>query len=160
MSIGMKPGLHLKTLRVRGPVGFTLVEVLISIVIAGAAVAGIVGGYHVVVQRAEWASASTAAHLHAVRRLELVRSARWDPACSSYPTNANDLVATNFPPLVWPLDVPQSGTTVLVATNWVRIEDVPGSTVPLRIIEVECVWSLPDRGPFTNTVVSYRAPDQ
>ncbi len=69
--------------------GFTLAEVLISIVVAGAAVAGIVAGYHVVAQRAEWSSAFTAAQLQAMRRLELVRAARWDPTDPAFPTNAN-----------------------------------------------------------------------
>jgi Tfp pilus assembly protein PilV len=148
-----------RTSGVRRAVGFTLAEVLISIVIAGAAVAGIVAGYHVVVQRVEWSSASAAAQLQAVGRLELVRSARWDPACPSYPTNANDLVESNFPPLVLPLDVPQTGTTLQVATNWVTIQDV-STNPPLRMIQVDCVWASPAGGSFTNSVVSYRAPDQ
>ncbi len=139
--------------------GFTLAEVMISIVVAGAAVAGMVGGYHLVVQRAEWSSAFTAAQLQAMRRLELVRAARWDPTDPSYPTNANELVVENFPDVVWPLDVPQSGNTVLWATNRVMITDVPGSPVPLRMVQVDCVWSLPSRGVYTNTVLSYRAPD-
>jgi prepilin-type N-terminal cleavage/methylation domain-containing protein len=156
----MRAGRHHRSKGARQTAGFTLAEVMISIVIAGAAVAGIVGGYHLVVQRAEWSSASTAAQLQAMRRLELVRSARWDPACPSYPTNANDLVPENFPEVEWALDVPQSGTTLLMATNRVMITDVPGSPVPLRLIQVDCVWSLPSRGPYTNTLISYRAPDQ
>ena len=156
----MRMGRHFRTTGVRETSGFTLAEVLISIVVAGAAVAGIVGGYHVVVQRAEWSSASSAAQLQAMRRLELVRAARWDPACPSYPTNANDLVEENFPEVEWALDVPQTGTTLLTATNRVTIVDVPGSAVPLRMIQVDCVWSLPSRGTYTNTVISYRAPEQ
>jgi len=151
-------GRHFRTTGVRRTSGFTLAEVLISIVVAGAAVTGIVGGYHVVVQRAEWSSASSAAQLQAMRRLELVRAARWDPACPSYPTNANDLVEENFPEVEWALDVPQTGTTPQMATNRVWITDF--NNPPLKLIQVECVWSLPSRGTYTNTVISYRAPEQ
>ena len=155
----MRVDRQFRTEGVRKTGGFTLAEVLISIVIAGTAVTGIVGGYHVVVQRAEWSSASAAAQLQAMRRLELVRAARWNPACPSYPTNANDLVMENFPEVEWPLDVPQTGTTVLTATNRVTIADISVNP-PLRMIQVECVWSLPSRGTYTNTIISYRAPDQ
>ena len=152
----MRAGRHLWTHGVRQTGGFTLAEVMISIVIAGTAVAGIIGGYHLVVQRAEWSSASTAAQLQAMRQLELVRAARWAPSS----TNANELDQTNFlniPPR--PLDVPQTRTN-LMATNYVTITtNVPGSLVPLMLIKVECVWSLPSRGPYTNTLISYRAPD-
>jgi prepilin-type N-terminal cleavage/methylation domain-containing protein len=155
----MRAGHHFRTRGVRRISGFTLAEVMISIVIAGAAVTGIVGGYHLVVQRAEWSSASTAAQLQAMRQLELVRAARWDPSSN----NVNELDQGNFlniPPR--PLDVPQTGTTLLMATNHVTITDVPGSPVDLHLqmIQVDCVWSLPSRGPYTNTIISYRAPDQ
>ena len=152
-------GRYLRTEGVRRTSAFTLAEVLISIVIAGAAVTGIVGGYHLVIQRAEWSSASSAAQLQAMRRLELVRAARWDPACPSYPTNANELVMENFPEVEWPLDVPQTGTTLLMATNRVTIIDI-STNPPLRMIQAECIWSLPSRGTYTNTIISYRAPDQ
>ena len=155
MRIGMLAGSDFRAPGMQRSAGFTLAEVLISIVIAGAAVAGIVMGYHVVVQRAEWSSAATAAQLQAMRQLELVRAARW-----RWPPSTNgvdDLGVTNFADVV-PLDVPQTGTTILTATNWVTIEDV-STNPPLRMIQVDCVWSLPDRGPYTNTVVSYRASD-
>ena len=155
----MKVGRHDRIESVRHAVGFTLAEVLISIVIAGAAVTGIVGGYHLAVQRAEWSAASTAAQLQALRRLELLRSAGWRWESPPSTNGVDELVEANFPEVEWPLDVPQSSMALMMATNRVRIEDVPGSLVPLRMIQVECVWSLPSRGPYTNTIISYRAPD-
>ena len=51
------------------------------------------------------------------------------------------------------------GGAVLYGTNRVSIVQVSDSP-PLRMVQVDCVWSYPERGPFTNSVVMYRSPDQ
>jgi prepilin-type N-terminal cleavage/methylation domain-containing protein len=141
--------------------GFTLAEVLISIIIAGVAVSGIWTGYLLVAQRAEWSTASSAAQTQALRRMEQVRAARWDPFDPSYPsTNADQLVASNFPDLPEPLDVLQTSGNPLMGTTQVAITDLSTNAPYLRMIQVDCVWSLPTRGPFTNTVITYRTADQ
>jgi len=148
--------------------GFTLAEVLISITIAGVAVASIWAGYLLVAQRAEWSTASSAAQSQAIRRMEQVRAARWDPFDPSYPTNnpsypteSNELVTDNFPDVEWPLDIPQSGTNLLTGTNYVTITDLSTTALYLKMIRVDCVWWLPSRGAlFTNTVTTYRTADQ
>jgi len=45
------------------------------------------------------------------------------------------------------------------ATNFTTITSVSANP-PLKLIRVDCVWSFMKHGIFTNTLVSYRAPDQ
>jgi hypothetical protein len=56
------------------------------------------------------------------------------------------------------LDVPVTGTPVY-ATNYVSISTVSVNP-PLRELRTDCVWRLNERGPFTNSIVTLRAPDQ
>ena len=44
-------------------------------------------------------------------------------------------------------------------TNFTTISDVAGLQ-PLKLIRVDCVWPFLRHGVFTNTMVTYRAPDQ
>ena len=69
------------------------------------------------------------------------------------------LVATNFPVTVEVLDVPVSGVNAVLATNTVFITTI-SSAPPLKLIRVETVWAFRQRGSFTNTTATYRAPDQ
>jgi hypothetical protein len=71
----------------------------------------------------------------------------------------NELVAGNFPVVVAPLDIPVAANNPLNATNTTTITTV-STNPPLRMIRVDCVWWLLSRGPFTNTLTAYRAPDQ
>jgi prepilin-type N-terminal cleavage/methylation domain-containing protein len=62
--------------RTRG--GFTLAEVLISLALVGMMIGGIITSYLAAAQRAEWASASAAAHRLAVMKMEQLKAAPWD----------------------------------------------------------------------------------
>ncbi|SRR6266508_5418846 len=135
--------------------GFTLAEVIISVGIAGLGIGGIVWGYIITAQRAEWSTCSSAAQLMAMRPLEQARAAKWDPL--GYPP-VDELVSTNFPTLVAALDLPLAGTNVVRATNTVTIHTICEAP-PLKSIRVDCAWSVLGRGPFTNTVMTYRAAD-
>ena len=139
--------------------GFTLAEVVISVAIAGLGIGGIVTGYIISAQRAEWSTCSAAAHVMAMRRLEQTRAAKWDPF--GYPP-VDELVTSNFPPRVDPLDVPLAGSNNVYATNTVTI--VPlytdlNTEPPLKAVRVDCVWAIMSRGPFTNTLLTYRTAD-
>ncbi|HKS37625.1 MAG TPA: prepilin-type N-terminal cleavage/methylation domain-containing protein [Verrucomicrobiae bacterium] len=137
--------------------GFTLAEVIISIGIAAMGITGIVWGYILTSQRAEWTTCSAAAQQMAMRRLEQVRAAKWDPF--GYPP-VDELVASSFAPnpRVEPLDVPLAGTNKILATNVITIFTVY-TDPPLKVIRVDCKWSLMSRGPFTNTLLTYRTSD-
>ena len=136
--------------------GVTLVEVVISMAIAGVTITSILAGYVFSAQQLERASCSAAAELMARQRLEQVRSAKWDPLANP---PVNEMVGGNFPVAISVLDIPVSGNHPLYGTNSTTITTVSDDP-PLKMIRVDCVWSFLSRGPFTNTVTTYRAPDQ
>ncbi len=135
---------------------FTLVEVIIALAIMSLMIGGIVSGYVVSALRAEWSAFSLAAHSLALQKLEQTRAAKWDP--QGWPP-VDELVSSNFPVTVDVVDVPISGTNILYATSTTTITSV-STTPPLRSIRVDTVWPFMQRGSFTNTIVTYRAPDQ
>ena len=133
---------------------FTLVEVAVSMVIAGNAVGGIISGYLQAAKRAEWSAYSLAAHSLVIQRLEQARAAQWDPM-----VNIDELIKLQGT-LTAILDIPQSGTNTVVGTVTTTITDVTNQAPQLRMITAQCVWQFQDRGIFTNTITSYRAPVQ
>lgn len=136
--------------------GATLLEVLVSIAITAVTIAVSVNGYVMSAKRAEWSAYSLAAQSLAVQRLEQARAAKWDP----YGSPSVDLVVpASFPPQVNVLDVPVSGTNIVYATNFTSIT-VISTNPPLKAIYVECVWPFMHGRIYTNSIISYRAPDQ
>ena len=135
-------------------------EVVIALAIAALAFTGVLYGYVTTSDQAEWCSYSLAAHSLAMQGVEQARCAKWDP--QAWPV-VDELGLTNFIQVA-PLDVPVSGGNPVLATNYVSVTSV--STVPaLRQLRADCVWFLPSRGqrtrgPFTNSVITLRAPDQ
>jgi Tfp pilus assembly protein PilE len=136
--------------------GFTLAEVVISVGIAAIGIGGIVWGYVATSHRAEWTTCSAAAHQMAMRCLEQTRAAKWDPLESP---PLDELPAGTIITNTMPLDLPMVGNTPLMATTVTTIEMVSANPL-LKMVRVDCSWSLMSRGPFTNTVITYRAPDQ
>jgi type II secretory pathway pseudopilin PulG len=135
---------------------FSLVEVVLSLGIATLTIGGIITGYLMSSKRVEWSAYSLAAHSLALQRIEQARAARWDP--SSHPP-IDELVSANFVPAVEVLDIPVTGTNIVFATNFTTIITV--STSPLiKRIRVDCAWPFLNDSVFTNTIVTYRAPDQ
>lgn len=123
--------------------------------IAAVAIGGLITGHSVSSQRAVWSTYSQAAQSLAVMRLEQSRAARWDPLANP---PVDELVATNFPPVVEALDVPTVGTNSAFATNVTTISQV-ASTPPLRVVRVDCLWRDLAGRVQTNTVITYRTPD-
>jgi prepilin-type N-terminal cleavage/methylation domain-containing protein len=135
--------------------GFTLTEVVVSMALAAFTVGGVIACYLMAAQRSEWTTASTAAHQLAMDRMEQLRAARWDDA-SAVASELLEGVRWEAPSV---LEVPQTGLGMLWATNQVTVTRLAVDR-PVMLLRVDCVWSLAARGPFTNTLVSYRAPDQ
>ena len=136
--------------------GFTLAEVVIATGLASLGIGGTIYGYVLSAKRAEWSAYRLAANSQALGRVEQARASKWDPL--GFPP-VDELVQSNFPPLVSILDIPISQTNIAYATNITSISMV--STNPaLKMIRVDTSWTFVGRGSFTNTVVTYRAPDQ
>jgi hypothetical protein len=120
---------------------------------------GVIYGYVKTTDRAEWSAYSLAAQSLALQGVEQTRAAKWDP--QAWPP-IDHLAPTNFVQIEQ-LDVPKKGPPVL-ATNYVSITLV-STNPPLKQLRADCVWVLKHRrsklrGPFTNTVITLRAPDQ
>ncbi len=137
---------------------FTLTEVVVSLAIATMLFAGVIYGYALVTDRAEWSSYSLAAQSLAQQGVEQARAAKWDP--KAWPP-VDELGITNYTETDT-LDVPVSGTPVY-ATNHISISLVSVDP-PLRQLRADCVWKFTNgkrtRGPFTNTAVTLRTSDQ
>lgn len=146
--------------RMRGENGgdsaFTLVEVIMSISVAAITIGGIIAGYTMSARWAEWSSYSLAAYSLAMQKLEQTRAAKWDP--QGFPA-VDELVSSNFPVQFDVMDIPVSGTNVVYATNTTTITTLSASP-DLKMIRVDCTWMFMSRGPFTNTVMTYRTADQ
>jgi len=152
----MKTRQSSKSLRRRRSQGGSLVEVIFSLGIATLTIAGSVNGYVLSAKRAEWSAYSLAAHSLAIQRLEQVRAAKWDTA--TYPA-VDQVVQSNFGPVTNILDVPVSGSNIVYAISRTTLNNISANP-PMKLVQVETVWSFLNRGTFTNTVTSYRAPDQ
>jgi hypothetical protein len=105
-------------------------------------------------RQAEFSALSLAANSLALQRLEQTRAANWDPMNNS---NIDFVVSSNFPADVELLDVPMNQTNQWFATNFTTIQLI-SSNPPLKVVRVDCVWRFANRGLFTNTLVTYRAP--
>ena len=150
---------------------FTLVEVLMSVVILTMVFAGVIYGYVQANRCAEWSSMSLAAQSLASQGMEQARAAQWNSQEWPLPTNscATDQLwvsnyvgatwTTNFTGSNYAMDIPATGAP-FYATNVITITTIQ-ITPPLRMIRSDCIWKFPSTGKiFTNTDITYRAPDQ
>jgi type II secretory pathway pseudopilin PulG len=145
---------------------FSLIEVMIAFLIFGLVTSGILYGYVQANRIAEWSSMSLGAQSYASQGIEQAIAAKWD-------TEANGEVLADFlPPLSFTLatnysqidtnDVPQSGAPLFL-TNYMSVAWIDNLTNGpyLRQITSQVVWRFPLTGKFfTNTIVTFRAPDQ
>lgn len=140
--------------------GFTLVEAVMALAVLGVVTAGVILGHVKFSEQAGWAGYSQAAQSLASQGAEQARAARWDTQAWPQgigPGQSDELGVTQYTQVNM-LDVPMNGQPILV-TNFVSITAV--STNPsVRQIRSDCVWTFLNRGPFTNTVILLRAPDQ
>ena len=148
--------LKLQTNKRRKLLGFSLEEVVMSLGIATMTISGLMSGQVLAYKRALWTAASAAAQNKAMAKLEQTRGAMWD---TKGVNGADELVSANFPTVVETLQVPITTTNVIYATNYTTITTISANP-PVKMVQVDVVWSCLGRGTFTNSVFTYRSADQ
>ena len=136
--------------------GIAVTEVIMSMGVAAVAIGCIISGYLLAAKAAELSASSAAVQWSAVQALEQTRSARWEPLAA---TPLDELVQSNFPASVTALDIPLKKKKVAYATNRITITSLTGYPM-LRMIRVESTWASSSRGPFTNSLITYRSADR
>lgn len=150
--------------------GFTLVEVTMSIIIAGLVFGGILTGYIQSGRRAEWSGYSLAVQAYGIQQLEQARAALWDVSSETLVNQITNLNLINWTytggqwrGYSWTnIDIPYSGANFIRATNYVSVSNVTISASPpvsLHSVRVDTVWRYQNKS-HTNTLVNYYAPDQ
>jgi prepilin-type N-terminal cleavage/methylation domain-containing protein len=153
--------------------GFTLVEVLVSLGIVTLLFSGILSAYIQATRRAEWAGYSLAAQAIGIQQIEQARSGVWDSSINkneltnlnllSWSYNATTSVGTGYSTNM--LDLPVSGTNVVIATNYVTVKMLNLASSPgvrVQMVTVDTVWpflTLHGRCLFTNRTATYFGPD-
>ena len=134
--------------------GVTLVEVVLSMAIIGLVMAGVIAGYTMASRRAQWSAYSLAAQALATKRMEQVLAAVWLPG-----SGVDNIIDSNYPAAPDFLALPTQQTNVSFnATNFTTIRTI--STSPnLKMIRVDCVWTMDQATWFTNTIATIHAPN-
>ena len=140
--------------------GFTLVEVALAMSIIAMVFSITIVAYIHACTRAKWSGYSLAAQALAVQQIEQARSAVWDPTqnppvdeLANLPTKTTNQ-----------LNLPISGTNVLFATNYITVSLLTNNGSQFHMVRVDTVWNFVGYATnrvhiFTNTAVSYFAPD-
>ncbi len=136
--------------------GFTIEEVVVAVSIIGITATATVSGYTNVSKRSEWSNRQAAASQLAAQRIEQVRSARWDTLASPV---VDEIGKTSFTESKVLLDLPQRDEAPVEARLQTSVEQISDDP-PLKLVRVDIIWPNLDGRVFTNTLVSYRAPNQ
>ena len=135
---------------------FTLAEVVVSIFLISLGLAGILTLYTQSAIRSDWSAQSLSAQMMALSGMEQCRAAKFDPRGSP---PVDELVASNFPVRVDVLDVGTTASILTYGTNTTTIRTISADPL-IKMVRVDCIWRYPQRGLFTNSVFTYRAPNQ
>jgi len=135
---------------------FTLIEQMFALLLAGLTISAVVSGFWQSAQQSEWSAHSLAAQSLALQAMEQARAARWDPNGSP---SVDELLQSNFTNRSEVLDVPTGRGQTLIANTHTTIR-VISEVPPLKMIEVQTTWRFGNRRFYTNTIATYRAPDQ
>ncbi len=147
--------------------GFTLIEILISFAVFSFVTAGLIYGYVQINRMAEWCSMSLAAQSYASQGLEQAKALQWNSQTASTSTFGPG-TDNEFMPPSWStnyvttntMDVPTTGSPFVI-TDIVYITAITTQRPYVAMIRSDCTWNFPLNGKVcTNTLITYRAPDQ
>jgi type II secretory pathway pseudopilin PulG len=140
--------------RCPGQAAFTLVEVAFATAIAALVMAGMFEGYNLAGRQAQYSACSLAANSMAIRQMEQIIAAPWFPAYSiTTLLNQNGTNSAN-------LCLPSAQSNVVNCTIIYNTTPL-SSSPPYAMIQVQCVWTLPNYGgTYTNTVAMLRGPNE
>jgi prepilin-type N-terminal cleavage/methylation domain-containing protein len=151
--------------------GFTLVELLITMLVFTLVSSGIIYGYVQANRLVEWSAISLAAQSYASQGAEQARAANWNPSgypmTSNFPGAFDELPPTNevFSGPNYVLDVPSQGLPgssqfSFYVTNYITITNL-SSNPYVRQIRSDAVWQFYVTGKtYTNTSILLRTANQ
>jgi prepilin-type N-terminal cleavage/methylation domain-containing protein len=157
--------------------GFTLMEVVISMVIVALTFGAIIQGYLSSAIKGQWTGYSLAAQSLGLQTIEQCRSAVWDGGSGNNELTNLAVINPSYNPISQTftgyttniLDVPWKGTNYVLATNYVSIkmyylDNNSAWQVQLQMVRVDTVWPFAGWGNgsvkyYTNTVCTLVAPD-
>ena len=146
---------------IRGPkartAGFTLPEVMISLVIMLMVFGAIINAYIQGSYRAAWTGYSLAAQAAAIQQLESAKAAVWDPS----QINMDQIGGLTNPTYVM-LDLPVTGTNAVYATNYTTVILLQNGVYSNYFVQVNTVWPFRWKNQtsyYTNTIADYYAPE-
>jgi prepilin-type N-terminal cleavage/methylation domain-containing protein len=160
-----------------GTGGFTLLEVVVSLVIVAVVFGAIINGYLSSSLRGQWTAYSLAAQSLGQQAIEQTRSAVWDGGSGLNQLtnivlinpvfNATNMTYTGYTTNI--LDVPWKGTNYILATNFVTIKMLyinndSNTLVQVQMVRVDTVWPFNawsgyKMNYYTNTLCTLQAPD-
>jgi len=137
--------------------GFTLPEVMISLVIMLMVFGAIINAYIQGSYRAAWTGYSLAAQAAAIQQLESAKAAVWDPS----QINMDQIGGLTNPTYVM-LDLPVTGTNAVYATNYTTVILLQNGVYSNYFVQVNTVWPFRWKNQtsyYTNTIADYYAPE-
>ena len=147
---------------------FTLVEVVVAAALIALVYGGIINAYILSARRAEWSGYSLAAQAISIRQLESAHMASWLLDDVSLGNQKDDIQYngnsfTNYSTVILDLPISSSNTNKWMATNYFSITINADAAAygrnNYKMLRSDVCWQMQGR-TFTNTVVTYIAPDE
>lgn len=163
----MRIGVPSRTI-VNRSLAFTLVEVVVAIALIALLYGGVINAYVLTARRAEWSGYSLAAQAISIRQLETAHAASWLLDDVSLANRKDELqydgnFFTNYSTLILDLPISLSNTNRWMATNYFLLKTNADASaygvITYKMLRSDVCWQMKGK-TFTNTVVTYIAPDE